>query len=182
VNLEATVRRIVAPLVARARLAVARAVVRLVDDARALQTLQVQTLAGETLGRVERFQEYGFTSHPPASGSEGVVVFALGARDNPLAIAVEHRASRPKGATAAGEVLLYNGAGVRVLLRNDGAVVVTAAGGLEASADVEAGGDVRAAGDVEDGVGTLAALRTAYNMHTHPDPQGGSTGPPVPTV
>ena len=38
-------------------------------------------------------------------------------------------------------------------------------------------GDITSTGDVSDGVGALSGLRGHYNIHTHTDPQGGSTGP-----
>lgn len=175
-----SLRRLLEPLATRLKLIVGRGLLELVDEARKVRELQVTALRGEVLGRVEHFQHFGLTSRPPP-GSEVVLVFAGGSRDHPLAIAEEHRPTRPAGVLAAGETLLYNAAGVRVLLRADNSVVVTAAA-LEASGDVDAAGDVLAGGDVEDSVGTLDAFRQAYNVHTHSDPQGGTTGPPVPTA
>lgn len=93
------------PYARRIRLAAARAVVRLVDDAIALQLLQVDLLAGETRDGVERFQEYGFTCHPHA-GAEAVAVSLGGNRAHTLIIAVDDRRYRVKN-LAAGEVCLY---------------------------------------------------------------------------
>lgn len=173
--------RMLAPLVARVRLVVGRAVLRAVDEARKVRELQLTALPGETMGSVEHFQHFGLTSRPPL-GTEVVIVCAAGARDHALAIADEHRASRPAGVLAVGEVMLYAQGGARVHVKNDGSVVVTAPAGVQVSANLDAGGDITAGGQVADLLGTLDALRQAYNVHVHPDPQGGSTGPPVPTV
>lgn len=174
-------RRMLEPLAARVRLVVARAVVRALDETRKVRTVQLSVLAGETMGSVEHFQHFGLTSRPPL-GTEAVIVCVGGSRDHAIAIAEEHRGTRPTGLLAPGEVLVYAQGGSRVHLKADGSVVVTAAAGLEVSDDIDAGGNVSAGGDVADATGTLAALRNAYNVHVHSDPQGGSTGPPTPTV
>lgn len=87
----------------------ARSVVRLIDDAKALQTLQVEALAGETRDRVERFQQYGFTAHPLA-GAEAILLSLGGNRDHAVAIAVDDRRHRKNG-LAPGEVALYTDEG-----------------------------------------------------------------------
>ena len=43
---------------------VSRAVIKMVDDSLKMQGVQISLLAGEVAEKVERFQEYGFTSHP----------------------------------------------------------------------------------------------------------------------
>lgn len=174
-------RRLLEPLANRVRLAVSRAILRALDDARQVQEVQLTALAGETMGRVERFAHFGFSSAPPV-GSEAVIVCVGASRDHAIVIADEHRASRPAGVLAAGEAIVYAQGGARVHVKADGSVVVTASGGVQVSHDLEAGGDIIAGGQVADLIGTLDALRQAYNVHVHPDPQGGSTGPPVPTV
>lgn len=184
--------RLLAPLLARVKTLAQRGVVRSTDDAKKAQELVVAVLAGETLSRVERFAHFGFTSRPRA-GAEVVVLCLGGNRDHPIVVADEDRRSRPAGDLAEGEAGLYSvdGGGAikaRITLRADGSVEVLAPGAVivtgdaQVSGDLDAGGNVTAGGDVADSVGTLAALRNAYNVHTHPDPQGGSTGPPTPTV
>ena len=98
--------RAIAPLHRRVMLAIGRAVLRQADDAGGAQRLQVSLLAGETRGEVERFQDYGFSSHPIA-GAEAVVVSVGGNRDNPVAVVVADRRSRPQG-LAAGEVCILS--------------------------------------------------------------------------
>lgn len=175
-------RRALAPIATRARLAVARAILRAIqDEGSPVRVVQVTALAGETMGRVPHLQHFGFSSAPPA-GSRLVLVCPMGSRDNALAVAEEHPDHRPAGLLAEGEVVVYAAGGARVHVRADGSVVVTAPNGVQVSHTLEAGQDLIAGGQVEDLNGTLDALRQAYNVHTHPDPQGGTTGPPVPTA
>ena len=55
---------------------------------------------------------------------------------------------------------------------------ITADGNVEADGDMEAGGGVKAGSNVEDRQGTMAAMRTTYNTHTHGVPPGVVTPPP----
>lgn len=64
--------------------------------------------------------------------------------------------------------------------------LVTMTGNLQVDGNITTMGNVTAVGDVSgadvsDGSGSLSNNRTKYNMHTHSDPQGGSTGTPTPT-
>lgn len=97
------VERLLAPLRRRVMLMIGRGVVRLVDDTRRRQRVQLEALSGEILDDVERWQQYGFTSHPPV-GSEAVVLALGGMRQHAAAVVVEdapHRLSgRPEGSVA----------------------------------------------------------------------------------
>ena len=95
--------KLVAPLERRLRLAVSRAVVALVDDARKLQTLQVKLLADEVRDRVEHFQPFGFAARPLA-GAEGVFLSVGGSREHGV---VDDRRHRPAGKLEEGESALY---------------------------------------------------------------------------
>lgn len=180
-DLLTTVRKLVEPILHRVKVLAQRGVVRSTDDSRKALEVQAAVLAGETLSRIERFAHFGFTSRPPV-GAEVIVLCLGGNRDHPIAIADEDRRSRPVGLLAAGETVIYATGGALVHVKADGSVVVVAPGGASVQGDLEVSGDVLAGGDVADAVGTLAALRIAYNAHTHTDPQGGVTGPPVPTA
>lgn len=158
-----------------------RGVVRSSDDAHKALELEVAILAKETSRGVERFAHYGFTSRPKA-GAEVVVISIGGERAHPIVVADEDRRERPTGALADGEVAIYAAGGARVFLRADGSVEIEAPGGVRINGGVEVTGDLEASGDLADAIGTLDALRQAYNVHVHADPQGGTTGPPVPTV
>lgn len=108
-------RRLLDPLTRRVRGMIARAVIKLVDDAKKAQELQVTVLAGQVSDRVESFGHYGFTSVPPA-GTEAILVAVGGARDHLVAIATESREHRPTQMQS-GEVQLYSDEGARVHLR-----------------------------------------------------------------
>lgn len=89
----------------RIKLLLGRAVIRLVDDARRIQELQVEALEGEVIDLVERFQEYGFTSHPH-EGAEAVIGAFGGARQHSVVLKVDDRRYRLTGLEE-GEVALY---------------------------------------------------------------------------
>jgi phage baseplate assembly protein V len=115
------------PLATRIANSVARAVVKLADDAKKLQILQVGALADETIDGAEHHQSYGFSSVPLA-GAEAVVVFPNGDRSHPLVIAVSDRRYRPTGGQA-GQVTVYNHTGAKVTLTADGDIVLQPATG-----------------------------------------------------
>jgi phage baseplate assembly protein V len=102
----------------------ARGVLRAVIDDGGIQLLQAGVLHGETIDGIERFQSYGVSSVPPPGG-DVAVIFLQGNRDQPVAVAVNDRASRPKGLKG-GEVVLYNDKQCTVLLDADGKIAVTA--------------------------------------------------------
>lgn len=127
-------RRLLDPVVKRVMMMVARGVIQAVQDEKR-QLVQMSGLAGETLDQVERFQEYGFTSHP-LPGAEAVAVFVGGGRSHGLVIAVDD--TRYKLILEPGEVALYDDLGQKVVLKRTG-VEVASKGTLDATAD----GDIR---------------------------------------
>lgn len=116
-------REMLGGLEGRVRGMVARAIVRLVDDARQAQELQLDLLADESQDAVERFQNYGLTSVPHA-GAEALVVFAGGLRSHGVVLAVEDRRYRLTGLEE-GEVALFDDLGNIIKLGRD-AISVTA--------------------------------------------------------
>lgn len=190
--MSAQVRAMLAPALRRIGLMVGRALVRLVDDNRGLQLLQLDLLSDETRGNVERVQNYGFTAHPHP-GAEAAAVAVGGSRDHLLVVAVDDRRYRLQG-LAEGEVAIYTDEGDRVVLRRGGTIEVHAATRVllvsplvECSADllvngnahvlgtVVADGDVLAGGNVADagGAKSMAGMRAAFNPHKH----GSGPGP-----
>ena len=148
----------------------ARATVKLVADALKMQGVQLAILKDEDSPVLERFQQYGFTSHPKV-GAEALVLHLGGSRDHGVVIAVDDRRYRLT-ALAEGEVALYDDQGSRVhLVRADPANRKPAAIVIE-SGLIELG-----AGATEPVVlgQSFAAL---FNAHTHPTPNGPS-GPPA---
>lgn len=174
--------KLVAPMARRIRLLASRAVVGMVNDELKLQGLQVSLLADETRDKVERFQNYGFTSVPHA-GAEGITIALGGSRDHLAAIAVDDRRYRLKN-LADGEVAVYDDLGHQIHLTRSGIVIhggghqvlITGTPRLRVEADIEATGEVK---DLCDSSGkTMSNMRATYNSHTHPGDSGGTTGTP----
>ena len=94
-----------------------RVTVSLVDDAKKLQSVQVQGLSDETGDGSERFQGYGLSFNPP-DGSEGIGLSPGGQREGLFVILLEDRSVRPTGA-GKGEGGLYNQSGWLVFLKAD---------------------------------------------------------------
>lgn len=118
------VQKLLAPLQRRLRLIADRAIVTMVNDALQRQNLQLKVLADEGADDVERFQNYGHTSVPPA-GSEAIVLGLGGARAGLVAIAVEHKGFRPKGLED-GDSCLYHLEGHNLTLHKDELAELTA--------------------------------------------------------
>lgn len=198
------------PLRTRVANMAARAIVRLVNDGAKLQAVQLGVLADETREGCERFQEYGFTSVPlPGAEAvvlfvggrrdHGLVVAVDDRRHRKIGLQPGESAIY----TDEGDyVILKRGRIVEVKagtkLRVDAPLAeltgnVTIAGTLQvtgivtALAAVAVTGAVTAAGvtatgpaGVADSTGTMAAMRTKYNSHTHPEngTGGGTTSAP----
>lgn len=182
--------RLIDPLARRLRLLLDRAVVRMVNDSLQRQNLQVSVLADETSGTVERFQNYGLTSVPPA-GSEAVVAALGGRRAGLVALAVEHKGVRPKGLTE-GDACLYHLEGHNLLLTKDGKAILTVTevilqaseqitmmapkteiqGALHVTGPVTSDSEINSATEL--GVGELK-----FTRHKHRDSMGGLTDEPT---
>lgn len=94
------------PLRQRIMSVVARGVLESIDDGGGIQLVKASFLAGEVREDVERIQEYGLSSYPPA-GSELVGVFVGGNREHGFIIACEPRGDRPS--LSEGDVALHRG-------------------------------------------------------------------------
>lgn len=118
------VQRLMAPLRRRIQLLADRAILTLVNDALQRQNLQLKVLAGETHDDVERFQNYGHTSVPPA-GAEAIVLGVGGNRSGLVAVVVDHKGSRPHDGEP-GDSMLYHFEGHNIRLTKDGKAILTA--------------------------------------------------------
>lgn len=164
------------PLLNRVKNSAARAVVRLISDDLKMQKLQLGVLAGETIDGVERFQEYGLTSHPH-EGAEAIVLFIGGDRSHGVVVALDDR--RYRLSLEKGEVALYDDQGQVVHLKREGVLV-------ESPHEVT----LRAPSIVLDGpvtgtatasfAGDVTGQGVSLSSHTHGgvEPGGGSTGAP----
>lgn len=174
--------RVMGPVWRRLRLLLSRGVLALVNDANKLQSVQVQVL-GDQPAWAERFQQYGFNSHPLA-GAEAIVASISGARAHLVALSVDDRRYRLVG-LAAGEVALYDDQGQSVLLTRGG-IVINGAGKpvtitntpkvRHETALLECTGEIRDRCD--SGGLSMSEMRQAHNDHDHPGDSGGTTGKP----
>lgn len=117
-------RRALERVARRVSLMVARGVLKLVKDSTGLQIVQIGALEGEVRSELERFQNYGFTSHPEP-GAEAALVFPGGSRDVGYALAVDDRRYRKKS-LAEGEVAVYHRDGVTFALFKSGEIQIKA--------------------------------------------------------
>ncbi len=191
-------RRLIGPCLRMARMMVGRAVINLINDGLKMQELQVTLLADEVRADVERFQEYGLTSHP-VPGAEAVMVSVGGNRDHGIVIAVDDRRYRLKSLTQ-GEVALYDDQGQAIHLKRnkvihiygcdevwvDAAVKVLVTAPeitCTASGKFQVNSSVINLADDRDSLRALIDERliSLFNNHTHPGVQSGSgsTGTPA---
>lgn len=171
------------------RLAIGRAVVKLINDSTKIQELQLQVLSDEVRARVERFQDYGFTS-VPMEGAEAIVLFLGGDRSHGVAVKVDDRRYRKKGLQP-GEVCMYTKNGDYVLIKVGGIVEVKASAELKVDAplatftgNVKVNGNIVCDGQVSDANGSMQEMRGVYNTHKHTGVQtgGGTSGNPNATM
>ena len=178
--------RLLAPIKRRLKLTVSRCAVRLVDDTHAIQLLQVTALSGEVLDRVERFQQYGFTSHL-RPGAEGIMLSVGADRSHPVVIAIEDRRYRFYP-LAEGEIALHDDQGQRVHLKRNGVelhgqnVLIKTDGVLrlegdkiELAAETHLQTEVHGYGDRKTWLGG-----TAYHTDTYSQTPSADTSTPLP--
>lgn len=184
-----SLKKLVKPLSDRIRNLLSRGVLTLLDDSTKFQTLQMKGYAGETLDGIERFQDYGFVSHPEA-GAEGIIVFPAGDRSHGIALVVGDRRYRIK--VSKQDVAMYDNRGQKVHLTPDGINVVSpfkisataplitlvASDKVRIETPVlECTGEIK---DHCDGDGkTMSSMRSVFNAHKHPENDyGGNTDTP----
>lgn len=108
-----------APLRRKVALMVGRAVISAVKDGQAIQLVQADLLAEEVKDEIERFQEFGFRSHPPV-GTEAVMVCVGGNRDHGVIVATVHRESFDQlPSLGEGNAMLFNSVGKYVHLKDN---------------------------------------------------------------
>lgn len=100
---------------------VGRCIIMAVDDSRKIQSVQVEVLADELHDEAERFQHYGFSTHP-IPGAEGIIVRIGGTASHGVIIVVDDRRYRLTD-LAQGEVALYDDLGQVVHLKRDGILI-----------------------------------------------------------
>lgn len=116
------IQKMLSPTANRSKLGTARGSINTVRDSGGIQTAQITLLEDETRDRIERLQEYGFSSNPPA-GSDAAVIFIGGNRDHGLIVAAESREHRKKNLES-GEVCLYDKNGSEIYLKKNKEILV----------------------------------------------------------
>lgn len=97
-------------MTSRALNMLAKAVMKKVIDSLGRQTAQVEVTKGELIDDVERMQDYGFSSNPPASGTDALIAFLGGSRDQGVIVRMENRSFRLKNLKS-GEVAMFDDLG-----------------------------------------------------------------------
>jgi phage baseplate assembly protein V len=98
-------KRLIKPITNKIFLIIGRGIVTAINNSDAAQKAQLVLLAGETLDKMERFQEYGLETFPP-TGCEALVNFINGNRGSGIISCIHSRESRPTDLVE-GEVALY---------------------------------------------------------------------------
>lgn len=151
-------------------LLIGRAVLAAVSDAGARQRVQFSALKGEVKDSVERIQNYGFTSVPLA-GAQVLFASISGNRDHPVAFAVDDPRYRKSGLQP-GEVAIYNHEGTCIVLKLGNEIEMTASTKVRLNTPVlEVTGDI--IDRVDDGGQSMNGMREVYNIHEHPENDGG---------
>jgi phage baseplate assembly protein V len=112
---------VISEIINKIKAGIGKALIESVVDTGAIQLVKIQLMENEIQDGVERIQNYGLTSNPPA-GSECVPVFVGGSRDHGVAVAVDCGAFRVTG-LASGEVCVYSKFGQKILLKANGDTV-----------------------------------------------------------
>ncbi len=171
------------------RLMVARGIVKLIKDSAKIQELQVQLLEGEVRGQGERFQNYGFTSHPKP-GAEAIVVMVGGDRSHPVILVVDDRRYRLKNMNE-GEVAIYTDEGDYIWIKRNGNIAVKASTqvnvecpSVNMTGNLNVEGNITCDNNVSDENGSMNEMRGVYNTHKHTGIQtgGGTSGNPNATM
>lgn len=172
-----TIDRTIQGLRNRIHLLIGRAVLAAVSDAGKRQRVQFTALRGEVKDDVERVQQYGFTSHPLA-GAQVLFAAIAGNRDHPVAFAVDDPRYRLTGLQP-GEVALYTDEGDSIILKRGNIVEITTQT-LVVKASTKARFEtpiLECTGDIIDNVDTggqsMQGMRETYNIHEHPENDGG---------
>ena len=139
------------------------------DNSKGIQQAKIRGQHGEEIPKVQRWEQFGLTSRPPA-GSDALILSINGTRDSAQMVAVSSPDSRLTDG-AEGSTTLYDAAGNKVYLDNGGNIVIEGSGTIT----------IKAA-DVAIESGTLTHNGVDISeTHKHQDvtPGAGLTGVPV---
>ena len=157
-----------------------------VDDSKDLQQLQIEAMPGEIHDSVVKFGHYGLATHPKP-GSDAIVLFPRGERNQGIVIAIEDKRFRFKS-LAPGEVALYTDEGDHIYFRRDKTLAIqTRQLNIQATDKVriqtpqlEVTGDILDKADTNQI--TFAKMREQFDNHQHLTEQGSLTSTPIGTT
>lgn len=187
-----TLTRLLKNIQSRVLLMIGRGVLMAVSDNANAQLCQVSLLDGELKSNVERVQNYGMTSVPPA-GSLATVLFVGGDRSNGVIIAAENRKIRIKGLKA-GEVAIYTDEGDEIYLKRGNEIALKTTkfvidadeiqmnGAVNISKTLDVEQNITSKAEVADQKGNLSEIRSIFDAHTHTGNAGAPTSPPAQTM
>jgi phage baseplate assembly protein gpV len=115
---------------------------------------------------------------PLTPGDQVLVVAQEGDAEHGVIVGCVWSAVDQPMAVPAGELWMRHRSGSFMKLLNDGTISLFA-GTVNVTGNLVVSGDISDRGGAH---GTVAALRQAYDVHTHADVQGGETGLPSVTV
>ncbi|WP_249190324.1 MULTISPECIES: phage baseplate assembly protein V [unclassified Burkholderia] len=162
--------------------ALARGLVKVVNDSGGIQFMQVKFNPLQTNDNLPRCAEYGFTSNPPED-SDAVVAFAGGDRSNGVVIATGNAKYRLTQ-LATGEVAIHDNIGQSVYLTAAGIVINGGGNPLTITNTQKIRAEtalLECTGDIVDNCDTtgrsMAADRIIFDGHTHDikEVQGGGS-------
>lgn len=187
-----TLTRLLKNIQSRVLLMIGRGVLKAVSDNANAQLCQVSLLDGELKSNVERVQNYGMTSVPPA-GSLATVLFVGGDRSNGVIIAAENRKIRIKGLKA-GEVAIYTDEGDEIYLKRGNEIALKTTkfvidadeiqmnGAVNISKTLDVEQNITSKAEVADQKGNLSEIRSIFDAHTHTGNADAPTSPPAQTM
>ncbi|WP_124076177.1 phage baseplate assembly protein V [Burkholderia gladioli] len=181
-----------------------RAVVALCSSDSPVQLAQMEGLSGEVTPDNELFQQYGFTSNPPA-GTMAIVLPIGGRTSHGVVVATENASYRVQGLKT-GEVAIYTSEGDSIVMRaghvidiQTGTLNIKASDAVNIDAPVVNLSERLNVADVITGQGGMAvsggegveidgrlnvtddvvADNKSLVHHKHPGDSGGTTGEPI---
>ncbi|ECI5214701.1 phage baseplate assembly protein V [Salmonella enterica subsp. diarizonae] len=186
---DSVMNRLLAPVMRRVRLMLARAVVNVINDGLKVQNLQAGLLDDEECDDIERLQNYGHFS-VPLPGAEALIACVGAQRDQGVAVVVEDRRYRPTNMTP-GDAGIYHFEGHRIRLTKDGRCIITCKT-LEVYADervtfdapkgiftgdLTVKGKTKSEGNITAPDAILKGKSTVGHRHQEHGDGGGITGP-----
>lgn len=160
------------PLANKIRSLATRGVLKIIDDDKVIQYVQVTLLKGEVRDKIPRLQDYGFTS-VPHPGADCVYLSLNGNRRSGVVIKADNREYRLKG-LASGEVAIYTDEGDLIHLKRGGNIEIKGSSKVYVDSP-----------NIELGQGGLEKIlngetfQAFFNNHTHLGNLGVPTGKPM---